>query len=225
MSKSRDRRSKAQKTAGRRGGWPGVGGWVNNERVSQQQILSHAEELSSNVDDEGRALFADDPAVGLGAAATNLIDGRLVSDDVTEQIPVALFEPRRAVMLRNSSTGEVSEAQVMAAIQLGLGPFRFHVVTIENAEGWTLGRRSGGSGLELRDPSRNVFSRTDSAVDPAWVSAAVSQGHALVLYGPKVGVRPPEGYTDATYPDRLRAAEIKESRQAGIVAAGIVRWA
>ena len=75
--------------------------------------MAETARIAETVDDEGRVLFADDPAVGLGSIVTGLTEsGELMTDDLTEQLPVALFEPRRAQMVHDVRTGKDDEIQV-----------------------------------------------------------------------------------------------------------------
>jgi hypothetical protein len=46
----------------------------------------------------------------------------------------------------------------------------------------------------------------------------------LVLVGPSLGVRVPPGRSPQTYTDRDRAAEFRQGRQRGLLAAATVTW-
>jgi hypothetical protein len=198
--------------------------WIGDQPVGVGELMAEAERVSTTVDDEGRALFVDDPVLGMGSVVTGLSpDGEPVADGTADQVPVALFEPRRAMMLRHQD-GRLREAQAEAAITLGLRPFLAGLATLERATGWVLRRLPGNSGLELVDSTGSVFSRFEEPITPEWVSAAASAGDVLVLYGTSIGVRLPEGVTEADYAPAKRAAELKQSRQLGTVAAGFVPW-
>jgi len=61
------------------------------------------------------------------------------------------------------------------------------------------------------------------ALDPEWVSAAVSTGAVMVLVGPRLGVRIPDGRTPESYTSRDRAEEFTYGRRNGLIAAATVR--
>lgn len=109
-------------------------------------------------------------------------------------------------------------------MRAGLQRLVWPIADVHVAEGWTLRRLSKG-GLELREPRGGVFSRSNCELPPIWISAAISYGFALVLYGVSIGVRRPPNISANQYSVSMRAAELKQSCRAGIVAAGIVRWA
>jgi hypothetical protein len=119
-------------------------------------------------------LFVDDPALGMGAVVTGLSpSGEPVTDGTADQVPVALFEPRHAMMIRQQD-GRPREAQAEAAVTLGLRPFLAGFTTLERAEGWSLRRVDGNAALVLIDSTGSVFSRSQHPITPEWVSAAVS---------------------------------------------------
>lgn len=230
MTSRRASRRKAKERAALNEGGGGPAGdgrqrmWIGDQPVGFGELMAEADQISTTVDDEGRVLFVDDPAVGMGAVVTGLSpSGEPVADGTADQVPVALFEPRKAMMIRQQD-GRLREAQAEAAVTLGLRPFLAGFVTLERAAGWVLRRLPGNSGLELVDSTGSVFSRIQHLLTPEWVSAAVSYGDVLVLYGTSIGVRVPEGVTEAGYLPAKRAAELKQSRELGTVAAGYVRW-
>jgi len=79
-------------------------------------------------------------------------------------------------------------------------------------------------GIELRDAHGGLWVRCAIRLEPRWVSAAVSWGQVLVLYGVRLGVRVPPNLGNRPYGPAERRAELQQARQAGIVAAGFVRW-
>jgi hypothetical protein len=69
-----------------------------------------------------------------------------------------------------------------------------------------------------------VATRSPVVLDPAWISAAVSLGWVLVLYGYPLGVTVPPGKTEQSYTVKDRAREITEARRSGLLAAALVEW-
>jgi hypothetical protein len=174
--------------------------------------------VAQDLDAEAQATYTDDPAVGLGRIAPGPGD----SPTTTEQVPVLLLEPRTAMVMTNPATGEVTEGQVEAIITAGLQPLTWPAALIEPAAGWTVQRTADG--IELRDASGGLWVRCAVRLEPRWVSAAVSWGPVLVLYGVRLGVRVPPNLENRRYGPAERRAEIRQARQAGIVATGFVRW-
>ena len=78
--------------------------------------------------------------------------------------------------------------------------------------------------MELRDAHGGRWVRCAAMLEPRWISAAVSRGQVLVLYGVRLGVRVPPNQRNRRYGPAERRAELKQARRAGIVAAGFVRW-
>jgi hypothetical protein len=93
---------------------------------------------------------------------------------------------------------------------------------VQPAVGWSL--RRTGDGIELRDAHGGPWVRCAVSLEPRWISAAVSWRQVLVLYGVRLGVRIPPNQGNRRYGPAERRAELKQARQAGIVAAGFVRW-
>jgi hypothetical protein len=174
--------------------------------------------VARDLDAEARATFTDDKAVGLGRIAP--APGE--SPATTEQVPVLLLEPRTAMMMANPETGEVTEGQVDAIIKAGLQRLTWPAALVEPTAGWTLQRTADG--IELRDAHGGPWVRCVVLLEPRWVSAAVGWGQVLVLYGVRLGVRVPPNQVSRRYGPAERRAELKQARQAGIVAAGFVRW-
>lgn len=177
-----------------------------------------AMKVARDLDAEALATFTDDKAVGLGRVAP--APGE--SPATTEQVPVLLLEPRTAMMVVNPETGEVTEGQVDAIIKAGLQRLTWPAALVEPAAGWTL--QCTAEGIELRDAHGGPWVRCEVLLEPRWVSAAVSWGQVLVLYGVRLGVRIPPNQGTRRYGPAERRAELKQARQAGIVAAGFVRW-
>jgi hypothetical protein len=135
---------------------------------------------------------------------------------------VLLLEPRMAMMMVDPTTGEVTEGQVEAIIKAGLQRLTWPAALVQPAVGWTLHRTADG--VELRDAHGGPWVRCAVLLEPRWVSAAVSWRQVLVLYGVRLGVRVPPNQGNRPYGPAERRAELKQARQAGIVAAGFVRW-
>jgi hypothetical protein len=116
----------------------------------------------------------------------------------------------------------VTEGQVETIIKAGLQPLTWPAALVQPAVGWSLRRM--GDGIELRDVHGGPWVRCSITLEPRWVSAAVSWRQVLVLYGVRLGVRVPPIQGNRRYGPAERRAELKQARQAGIVAAGFVRW-
>lgn len=228
MSKKRSSWTKKNRKAGGTGNGAGDGSRPRNSihgrDVDASEILAYTHKMAHRVDDEGLALFANDPALGM-ANVISSVSGRpadqVLTEEAPEEVPVALFEPREA-MMTGPPGGPYIEGQVQAAVDLGLKRFTGLAAVLDAAPEWTLRRRTDRPGLELLDSTGSIFSRTECTVEPAWVSAAVTNGYVLALYGPKLGVRPPT--PGKPYPATQRLREFREARTEGLVAAGLVTW-
>jgi len=174
--------------------------------------------VARDLDAEARATYTDDHDVGLGRVAP--APGE--SPATTDQVPVLLLEPRTAMVMTNPETGEVTEGQVETIIKAGLGRLTWPAALVQPAVGWSLQRM--GDGIELRDAHGGPWVRCAVRLEPRWISAAVSWGQVLVLYGVRLGVRVPPNQGNRRYGPVERRAELQQARQAGIVAAGFVRW-
>ncbi|MFI0220045.1 hypothetical protein [Streptomyces lydicus] len=97
---------------------------IDDRAVSQAEILAAGTQLSDNVDDHGRLLYMDSPALGLGQVATGIDPetGTVQTTDGEDPMPVALFEPERAMMARLPG-GNPTEMQVEGAISAGMRRF------------------------------------------------------------------------------------------------------
>jgi hypothetical protein len=119
------------------------------------------------------------------------------SPATTEQVPVLLLEPRTPMMVVNPTTGEVAEGQVKAIIKAGLQRLTWPASLVQPAAGWTLQRTADG--IELRYAHGSPWVRCAVMLKPRWVSAAVSWGQVLVLYGVRLGVRVPPNQGNRRY--------------------------
>ncbi|MCZ0983812.1 hypothetical protein O1L60_44405 [Streptomyces diastatochromogenes] len=197
---------------------------IDDRAVSQAEILAAGEQLSNNVDDHGRLLYMDSPVLGLGQVATGIDPdtGTLQTTDGEDPMPVALFEPERA-MLSRLPGGAPTEIQVEGAIASGMRRFPRGVADLRTIPGWALHRLSDDR-IELRSPDGGVYSRITVPVSPDWYSAALHHGYAVCFYGPQLGVRTPPGSTPAKYTDAERLEEFRTARDRGLVAAGIIAY-
>ncbi|WP_053726717.1 hypothetical protein [Streptomyces sp. WM6378] len=196
---------------------------VDGHPVGRSDLMSHISAVAETVDDHGRVTLWDDPALQLGQVARgfDLASGTVtVEPGGTEQLPAALFEPERALMMRLPGQPP-QEQQVEIAIKLGLGRFGRGLSALCSAPGWSL-HRLADERLELRSPNGEVFSRIEVPLNPAWISAAVSTGFVLCLYGIQLGVRTPPGMPANRYTDQERLEEFRRGRGLGFTAAGLV---
>ncbi|MEV4417948.1 hypothetical protein [Catellatospora sp. NPDC049609] len=181
---------------------------IGRADVDRQAIMAAVRQVALDVDDGVHACFAED-----------LLDpdGLLPRD-----YPVACFEPCSA-LLAASPGGAPREVQVESAIALGLRRWQGSGV-LGRVGGWLL--RRAARGLELLTPDGSMFSRGELALPPRWISEAMSVRRVLVLYGPWVGVRPPQGCTDdGQYTARARRDELRQAQRKGMVAAGVIAFA
>ena len=169
-----------------------------------------AMKVARDLDAEARAAFSDDQAVGLGRVAPAPGDAP------------ARPAPGPGGVVANPETGEETEGQVEAIIKAGLQRLTWPAALVEPAAGWTL--RRTGDGIQLCDAYGGPWVRCGVGLEPRWVSAAVSWGQVLVLYGVRLGVRIPPNLGNRHYGPAERRAELQQARQAGIVATGFVRW-
>ncbi|MFF9786329.1 hypothetical protein [Streptomyces nigrescens] len=198
-----------------------IDGRAVNEAAMKAQIAAVAE----TVDDCGRVTFWDDPALQLGEVATgiNTRTGTVTVDEgESGQLPAALFEPERALMMRIPGQPPL-EQQAEGAIALGLSRFRRGFAQLGPAIGWELHRLEDDR-LELRTPDGGVYSRIAGPLDRGWVSAAVSTGYVLCLYGIQLGVRTPPDVPLAQYTDQARLEEFRRGRERGLTAAGLAAY-
>ncbi|MFI8829319.1 hypothetical protein [Streptomyces sp. NPDC053431] len=197
---------------------------IDDRAVSQAEILAAGAQLSENVDDHGRLLYMDSAALGLGQVATGIdpSTGAVQTTDGEDPMPVALFEPERA-MLSRLPRGEPKEIQVEGAIAAGLRRFPRGFADLRTTPGWAL-HRLADNRLELRSPDGGVYSRITVSSSPDWYSAALHHGYVVCFYGPQLGVRTPPGSESAQYTDSKRLEEFRTARGRGLVAGGIIAY-
>jgi hypothetical protein len=174
-----------------------------------------------------RATFMDDPLFGGRAAKVTgmtpeggLITGRGPDAD---QVPVLLFEPVHTVAVQDPVTGLYHEARIDTLVGTGWQrvPPRFLMAGLP-ADGWGLYRTAAG--VELVDPYGGLYAEGRLALDPEWISAAVSTGAVMVFIGPNLGIRIPPERPPESYTDRDRIREFRYGRENGLLAAATVKW-
>ncbi|MGX7829833.1 hypothetical protein ACTG9Q_32625 [Actinokineospora sp. 24-640] len=134
-------------------------------------------------------------------------------------LPVVFFEPRAWVGMEGLN-GSTREAQAEMIISAGFARFLPGTPAVPRLRNWSV--IPALTGLELWDGG-GIWARSELAVDEEWRVAAAAHGAVLVIYGVRVGVRPPTG--SARYSEADRESELAESRRAGIVAAAEIPWA
>jgi hypothetical protein len=175
-----------------------------------------------------RAAFMDDPVFGSNnrRMVTGMApDGGLVTESggQADRMPALLFEPVNCMALVDPVTGAWHEPRIDSLVAAGWQrvPPRFVMVGMP-ADGWSLYRTA--TGVVLCDPYGCTYAEGQLTLDPEWVSAAVSTGAVMILIGPSLGVRIPDGRTPESYTSRERAGEFTYGRQNGLIAAATVRW-
>lgn len=171
-----------------------------------------ASEFSAENEVACRATFLSDPV--FGPSAVNAPDA--------ESFPVLLLEAKRIMAVQDLRTGSVREIRMESLISGGFRRIDGPVWKVGPADGWGIYR--DGTEVYLRDPDGQVATRSPAVLDPAWVSAAVSLGRVLVLYGYPLGVNVPPGKTEQSYTLKDRAREVTEARRSGLLAAAMVEW-
>ncbi|MFC5253555.1 hypothetical protein [Streptomyces nigrescens] len=164
------------------------------------------------------------PVLGLGQVATGIDPdtGTLQTTDGEDPMPVALFEPERAMMSRLPG-GAPTEIQVEGSIASGMRRFPRGVADLRTIPGWAL-HRLADDRIELRSPDGGVYSRITVAASPDWYSAALHHGYAVCFYGPQLGVRTPPESTPEQCTDAKRLEEFRTARGRGLVADGIIAY-
>ncbi|MYX48532.1 hypothetical protein [Streptomyces sp. SID8385] len=197
---------------------------IDDRAVSQAEILAAGEQMSNNVDDHGRLLYMDSPSLGLGQVATGIEPdtGIVQTTDGEDPMPVALFEPERAMMSRLPG-GKPMEIQVEGALASGMRRFPRGIADLRTITGWAV-HRLADDRIELRSPDGGVYSRITVPASPDWYSAALHHGYVVCFYGPQLGVRTPPGSSPEQYTDAKRLEEFRTARGRGLVAGGIIAY-
>lgn len=164
-----------------------------------------------------RAVFADDPAIGLGA-----LEARTSAGDRPVRVPVLLLEPRIALHIVEPGPNASAPREQHAEVAVGNGLQRAlpGPTTLSLARAWQVRSRDGV--VDLVAPGGDTVASGPLVAAPAWLDSADQLGCVLVIYGVAIGVRPAPGRPFSG--DADRRAELDESRRAGAVAWGLVAW-
>jgi hypothetical protein len=175
-----------------------------------------------------RAIFMDDPLFGRGrrSIVTGVApDGDLITETGghADRIPVLLFEPTQCAALVDPVTGQWHEPRIGSLVAAGWQrvPPQFIMAGLP-ADGWGVHRTA--TGVRLTDPYGCTYVESKLALDPEWISAAVSTGSVMVLIGPWLGIRTPDGHTPESYTIGDRAEDFTYGRRNGLIAAATIRW-
>jgi hypothetical protein len=210
---NRRRRQQARAAASQREfSWCDEAKAVDVAQGRTPEALRLASEFSSDNEVACRTVFLSDPI--FGAEATSAPD--------EEMLPVLLLEAKRMMAVKDTRTGSVREMRMEALISGGFQRIDSPVWRLSPADGWGVYRNQ--TEVFLRDPDGEVAAKSTIYLDPAWVSAAVSLGWILVLYGYPLGVTVPPGKTERSYTEKDRAYEITQARRSGLLTGAIVKW-
>ena len=218
--RNRQRQSRATERLKKRGST----GYLRGDSAEARELFA---QVSAETEMPCRATFVDDPLFGGHPARVTgtTPEGGLLTDTSLEvgRMPVLLFEPVHALAVKDPVTGLTHEARTDVLVATGWQrvPSQFLMAGLP-ADGWGLYRTA--TGVELRDPYGCVFAEGRLALDPEWVSAAVSTRAVMVFIGPRLGVRVPPGRTPESYTPQARALEFREGRRDGLLAAATVKW-
>ena len=198
------------------------------------------------VDDHGRILFSDDPALTAEGAIT-------IDPAQTYRMPTALFEFRQAVGVGSfgyigptgASPDEIpEEPQIEGAILFGMRRLPREVYDLRSIPGWELQEIPGWelheipdeqpklaqcygytySRLELRTPDGEIYSRTWVAHDPEWEAAALRHGYVVCLCGVELGIRGLYGMTAAQHTPAMRYESFRRGCALGLTVGGLVAY-
>lgn len=164
----------------------------------------------------------NDPALGFGYVATERDElGMPRFSPVVPAVPVTLVE-RHQWLWTNPEDGPQQEVWTEQAVLKGtprLGEGVYHVPTLPD---WDLAEwPDQGGGLQLQQPDGNLFAYAVRALEPEWLSAAHRCGGALVLHGPRLGLRISRTRPDA---EQERAQEFAAAKHDGLETGGIASW-
>ncbi|MEW1773173.1 hypothetical protein [Streptomyces sp. NPDC086777] len=202
------------------------------------------------IDDNGRILFSDDPALWPESVLTGLetAEAAVTLDPAsTRHMPTALFEFRHALGVGHfgyiepkgaSRDGIPEEPQIEGAVLFGMRrlPPEPELSDLRAIPGWELhetpdeqpklAQRFGYtySRLELRTPDGEIYSRTWVAHDPEWVAAALRHGYVVCLCGVELGIRAPYAMTAAQFTPGMRRAYFRSGCALGLTIGGLVAY-
>jgi hypothetical protein len=189
-------------------------------------VLDMHEMLPRILDDTdayGRLLFAG--AAALGGLRLTLDADRQEMGQITDTAPltpVALIEPVITAITPSATPDGTCDLRIAVATKLGLDLLGARSPPVRSSANWTF--RLDGNLAVLTDPTGTIVAQFAAAGDPSWQRQAAELGWVVVIYGAQIGVRLPPGATNESYNDQERARELRASRQAARVAAGVVRF-
>jgi hypothetical protein len=180
--------------------------------------------LVAGGDTAGRALLAGDPALGRRPPDLRAGPAGLRGDPagLRGDPAVLLLEPAEPLMAADPASGRTYDLQVELLVRGGFGHFPLDAPAPAVPAGWRV--RLGPAGLELVDGDANVWARPGTLPEPRWLSTVDEHGHVLVLYGAWLGVQAPRSVRADQYGPSQRAAELRDARMRGLVAAAMVAW-
>ncbi|MFF3976392.1 hypothetical protein [Streptomyces sp. NPDC001828] len=199
------------------------------------------------VDDLGRILYCDDPALRLERVLMNLETTQgTVALRHAHHMPATLFEFRHAlgvgdfgyVVPDGASLDEIpDEPQIEGAILFGMRRLPPDFADLCSIPGWELheipdeqpklAERYGYtySRLELRTPDGEIYSRTWVAHDPEWSAAARRHGRVVCLCGVTLGIRAPYAMTEAQHTPGMRHEAFRLGCAVGLNIGGLIAYA
>lgn len=207
--------------------------------------MSHHQD--EELDDNGRILFSDDPALQLGVL-TGLETGEgavAVGPAQMCPMPIALFEFRRAVGVGYfgyilpkgaSPDGVPEEPQLEGAILFGMRRLPPEISDLYSIPGWELHELpeeqphlaqsygSTDSRLELRTPDGEIYSRIRVPHDPEWTAAALRLGYVVVLCGVELGIRAPYAMSAAQHTAGMSYESFRRGLALGLTVGGLVTY-
>ena len=172
-------------------------------------------EAMAEVDTECMALLSDDPALGLANARLTAMAPCEIGGG--RPLPVVMFEPR-AMIAQTLPDGSGRELQVEAIIHAGFCRWWPLFAQFESLPEWSL--RQTAAGVELWDHG-GVWARGITELGGPWNDAAAQWGVVLVIYGFSTGARTPQ---TGRPPAAERAAQLRDARSKGLIAAAIIPW-
>lgn len=187
---------------------------VDHSAPPGAQVMRSTADLDRALDDLevcARAAFSDDPALRLPWT---------IPQQPAQPFPVLLLEPRRMIGMARGDSGVKTEARVEVMIGSGMHRLTTADTMPSVARNWRVRPTRGG--VELTNPFGQVTATGAVSIPNRWREQASITGQVIVIFGPMIGVRSPEG---RPYDNIDRYAELQNSRRQGFAAAGLVSWA
>lgn len=178
------------------------------------QVVRSTEDLERELGDLSvcaKATFSSDPALRLPWT---------IPGHPGQSFPILLLEPRRMIGMARGDSGVKSEARVEMVIGSGMHRLTTTDTVPAVARDWLV--RPTSHGVELTNPFGQVVATGAVSIPKRWREQVSTNGQVIVIFGPMIGVRSPEG---RPYDDTDRHAELQNSRRQGFAAAGHVTWA